>query len=180
MINYGFGVKLDRIQRQDLDYLFKWRNDKRIYKWCRQFAPISRDGHERWFIDQDWSDDISMFAIRPNPTAIVGVCGLTSIDRVNRRAEFSCYIDPDQHKNGYGHMTLLTLFKHGFYDLGLNRIWGEVFDGNPALKLFEKIGMEVEGRRKEFYFRDGQFIDASLVSIGREQFDSVLAKLPVI
>jgi RimJ/RimL family protein N-acetyltransferase len=96
---------------------------------------------------------------------IVGVAGLTSIDRLARRAEFSLYIGPEHHGEGYGRKALIALFTKGFRDLGLNLIWGESFDGNPAIRLFESLGMIREGTRRDFYFKDGRFIDAHLFSI---------------
>lgn len=99
-----------------------------------------------------------------------GVVGLTDIDYVNSRAEFSCYVDPDLQGRGLGRAALLALFKHGFEDLGLNSIWGESFDGNPALKLFESLGMKKDGIRRNFYYRGGRFIDAHLISITRDEF----------
>lgn len=103
---------------------------------------------------------------KDKPTlAMVGVCGLTSIDLHNRRAEFSLYIAPALHGQGFGRKGLELLLTHGFKNLGLNVIWGEVFDGNPAAKLFRRLGFVKEGTRREFYFRDGKFIDAHIVSL---------------
>jgi hypothetical protein len=117
-----------------------------------------------------------MYAVIPNSTPIqtplVGVCGLTSIDWVNRRAEFSLYIDPDRQKDGLGKAALQTLLHHGFMTLGLNCIWGETFDLNPAAKLFEGLGFIKEGSRRDFYYRDGRFIDAHLYSLLRRHWDN--------
>lgn len=101
---------------------------------------------------------------------LAGVCGFTSIDLVNRRAEFSIYIDPKLKGGLLGTRSLKTLLAHGFKNFGFNSIWGETFEHNPAAKLFEKLGFTTEGRRRDFYFRDGKFIDAILVSIKAEEW----------
>lgn len=95
----------------------------------------------------------------------VGVCGLTDIDLVSRRAEFSLYIAPELHGQKLGRHALNLLLATGFDDLGINVIWGESFDGNPAKHLFRKLGMTSEGIRRQFYFKEGRFIDAELFSI---------------
>ena len=95
----------------------------------------------------------------------MGVCGFTSIDHFNRRAEFSLYIAKEHQKHGYGAEALRVLFNHGFLDLGFNCIWGETFEGNPATKTFEKIGMKREGTRRQFYFKNGKMIDAHIYSV---------------
>jgi len=100
----------------------------------------------------------------------VGVCGLTNIDQVNQSAEFSLYIDPAMHRKGYGKAALTTLLKVGFEHLNLNHIWGETFDGNPAMGMFASLGMKKEGTRRQFYYRDGKHIDCHLVSILRDEW----------
>lgn len=173
MLEYGQGVGLRRLEKRDLAKLFEWRNDKEIMKWTRQCAPLHWANHESWFENQSQDPKISMFAIlalwnkeNGNDYEMVGVVGLTDIDLVNRRAEFSCYIAPDSQKKGFGKMALKTLFNYGFTVLGLNQIWGETFEGNPASKTFEEVGMTKHGTRPDFYFRDGKFISADLYGIG--------------
>lgn len=163
-------LTLRRITRGDLHRLFRWRNDPRIYHWCRQFAPLHWENHTHWFEKQAVDSTVSFFTVIDDLQP-VGVCGLTSIDLVNRRAEFSLYIGPEFQGNGYALEALQLLFYHGFRELGLNRIWGETFADNPAMNIFtKKLGMEVEGTRREFYFRDGHFIDAHLVSLRASDF----------
>ena len=44
--------------------------------------------------------------------------------------------------------------------LNLTRIELSVFiDNQPGIRLYEKFGFEIEGRLKQFAFRDGQFVD---------------------
>ena len=102
---------------------------------------------------------------------LVGVCGLTDINLIHRRAEFSLYIFPEYHRRGYAKDALKALFRHGFDDLNLHSIWGETFDGNPALSLFtDKLGMVYEGTRRQFYFKNGKYVDAHIISLTKEEF----------
>lgn len=172
MIDFGHGITLAPLDSGHLARIRLWRNDERIRTWCRQYDLISEQAHSEWFERQAKDPTIRMYAIYDN--GIVGVCGLTSIDQVNRRAEFSLYIDPGRHGNGLGERALKTLLHHGFYNLGLNCIWGETFEGNPAAKMFERLGMKEEGRRRDFYYRNGRFIDARLFSVLRADFDLLL------
>lgn len=98
------------------------------------------------------------------------MCGLTSIDHLHQRAEFSLYVGPQYRKRGYAKETLKTLFSYGFVALNLNCIWGETFDGNPAAKIFESVGMVREGTRRDFYFKKGKFIDCHLYSVKRSEW----------
>jgi len=166
VIDFGFGVALGPVDQEHKDIMRAWRNSYAVWKWCRQHDVISDQDHDRWLKRQSEDPSIRMYLVYADKLSTpVGVCGFTSIDYVNRRAEFSLYIDPQKRGNAYGREALRTLVTHGFRNLGLNGIWGESFSGNPAIKMFKDIGFSEEGIRRAFYFRDGKFIDAHLISV---------------
>jgi len=149
----------------------EWRNNIEIRRWCRQNSVISAIEQENWLKNLHTNPTIKMFGIKSLDNTLVGVCGLTSIDRVNQKAEFSLYIGPEHHGEGYGSHALYLLLQHGFDDQNLNRIWGESFEGNPAQNLFSKSGMRLEGTFKQSYFREGKFIDSMIWAMTREEFN---------
>jgi len=175
MINRAEGVSLRPINRCHMEMLRQWRNDPLIWRWCRQNDLISDIQQERWFEKQAFDPTIKMYLIQADDGALgnpfVGVCGLTDINLWNRRAEFSLYVIPEFQGKGLAKAALRTLCWHGFRNLGLNTIWGETFDGNPAAKMFEELWFQKEGTRKQFYFRNGKFIDAHLYSLSREAYE---------
>ena len=170
MIDYGFGVQLGPISNINPELILKWRNDNRIYKWSRQYEPLESWGHHKWIENLPSKTDVKMYGIfyKNKP---IGVCGLTSIDFINSRAEFSIYIDPKNHKKGFGQKSLMTLCSHGFECLNLNNIWGETFQNNSASKTFEKIGFKKDGTRRSFYFREGKYINSYIYSLLRSEYD---------
>ena len=169
----GSELYLDIIKESDGLLLNKIRNKPEIWKWCRQSTLID-DGQQRKWLDKiSFDPKIQMFSIRNGSHVMVGVAGLTDIDHLNRRAEFSVYIFPEHQRKKYATDALKLLFKHGFYNLNLNCIWGETFDGNPAAQIFTGIGMAYEGTRRSYYFKDGDFVDAHVFSMLRVDFDSL-------
>jgi RimJ/RimL family protein N-acetyltransferase len=170
LVNFGFDVSLNPLDSQYEDLARSWRNDPRIFRWCRQDDLISDYAQSRWFESQSKDPTIKMYAIDHPQHGFCGVCGLTSIDRLARRAEFSLYIAPHFHGKGFGEQALKTLFTHAFFNLGFNLIWGECLEGNRAIRTFDKIGMKREGIRQQFYFKDGRLWDAHLVSMTFDQW----------
>ena len=169
MIDFGHGVTLIKPNASwHLDATFNWRNDYRVWKWCRQNDLLNYKNHTEWFNNIVLDQKIEMYTICDGQP--VGVCGLTDIDRVNQRAEFSLYIAPKAQKQGYAKAALKTLLSHGFMNQNMNVIWGETFKGNHAYGLFLKLGMKHEGTRRQFYFKEGKHIDAHLVSMTRQEF----------
>lgn len=171
MINYGYGVSLSRLQECDKIKVFQWRNDKSIWKWCRQTSPIHWANHCKWFDKQSADPSISMFGIFKSDS-LVGVCGFTDMDYLNRRAEFSLYIGLEYQRKGYAFSALQTLFYHGFADLNFRTIWGETMGGNPAIHLFTKFGMSTDGYRRQFYYKNGEYLDALMLCMTREEFSN--------
>lgn len=152
-----------------LDRLREWRNDDSIRCWCRQVGYISEQAQIKWYNKQESDPTIQMFCMWDN-TKLVGVCGLTDIDLIHSRAEFSLYVGPEFQRRGYAREALSLLFKYGFNELNLNLIWGETFEGNPAFSLFTNTGMTLDGTRREHYYKDGTYIDAHIISIRRSEF----------
>lgn len=152
-----------------------WRNRNEVRAWCRQHTLISKDEHKRWLDGLVNDKTVKMFGI-VHDGVDVGVCGFTSINYINRSAEFSLYIGPEYHKQGFGTAGLNALVKHGFLAFGFNRIWGETFDGNPAVKTFTKVGMIKEGTLRHSYFKQGKFINSHIYSILAPDFFAMIKK----
>lgn len=180
MITYRYGnIGLTYTCPSDRDQFFHWRNNYDIWKWCRQNGPITYSQHSSYWHLVDGCNDKKFFAIvaadgtlgaTPTTFKTVGCAGLTSIDNVNSSAEFSLYIGPEYHRKGYGKTALKTLIEYGFNYLNLNSIWGETFDGNPALKMFLDIGMKQDGTRRGAYYRNGRYINCHLISALRQEW----------
>jgi len=165
-------VRLRELNTSDAEQARRWRNDERIWRWCRQNDFISDLNQRDWFNAQHADRTIKMYAIEVDSNefknVFVGVCGLTDICHVHSRAEFSLYVSPESQGKGIGRAALHALLKHGFMNLNLRQIWGEVFDGNPAMKTFLDIGFEETGHRPEFYFKDGKYLCAHLITLFRD------------
>lgn len=174
MYNSSKKLQLRRIKQDDLYVMFEARNDLAIYKWCGQNAPLHWNNHITWYSWQAADPTVDYFVME-NASGFVGVCGLKGIDLINSRAEFNIYVHPKRQKTGLGEDGLMLLLEHGFSALGLNRIWGEVLENNEkALNLFRRMGFCEEGIRREYYFKDGKFIDSHLISLDRTSFYSAL------
>lgn len=151
------------------------RNNWDVFKWCRQVSPISPEEQQYWFDTLDRNKN-RMFSIYWNASDItnddiwVGVCGLTNIDWVHKKGEFSLYIEPGCRGNGYARDALCALINHGFRDLNLERIWGEMFEDNPAENLFLSLGMKLEGALRNSYYKNGEYIGSYIFSILRDEW----------
>ncbi len=179
-------IALKPVEFEDLQLLKSYRNNPNIMRWCRQYKLLSFHDQKEWYKKINDSDEIEMRVIvakKENQSItnernnlqyiIIGVCGLTSIDFINRRAEFSLYIAPEYQGHGNAKAALIKLFKFGFDDLNLNIIWGESFEGNPAINIFKKMMFE-EGKRRQFYYKNGKYVNAVLYSITKNEYNDFI------
>lgn len=153
---------------------FLWRNDPKIYRWCRQATTITYGQHQEYWqkVDSDPSKQFyGIYHMTTTKTTPIGVCGFTSINGIIRSAEFSMYIATAHQSKGYAKEALVELFSRGFYELGLNKIWGETFEDNPAMMLFNWLGMRKDGLLRDAYFKNGKYCNAYVISILRREWD---------
>lgn len=175
MIDCDLGVLLsDRIPLLARD----WRNQECIRLWCRQTGLITKEAHQAWIDKIKHDKSIQMFGIVAEAEGqldsvgeFVGVCGLTSINMSHRTAEFSLYCAPEYQGSGYAKRALVTLLNYGFNELGLNNIWGEVLEGNPALGVFKRLGFTHEGHLRNMYYKRGRYLGADRVSMLKSEFN---------
>jgi len=171
MIDYRRGVYLRPLDPDNLEIYREERNQPDVRRWCRQTGLIDGNDQKAWYERQRLDTTISMFEIAKKNGDFLGVCGLTSIDSVNRRAEFSLWIKRSEQRQGYARMGLATLLDFAFGGLNLHQVWGETLESNPAYQMFMKMGFRYEGTRRDFYYKDGRFWGAQLVSIKRAEWE---------
>lgn len=162
-------VSLGPIFEEHLEWMLACRNKPEIRSWCRQVGLISLNEHLEWFHSLSGDKTRKMFVLSTK-TEHVGVVGLTSIDYVSRRAEFSIWIDPSYQGRGYAIAGLKAICNFGFRELGLNCIWGESFAGNPGIGIWKRVGFKEDCVRRDFYYKNGEFVNAHLCSLLREEW----------
>lgn len=102
----------------------------------------------------------------------VGVLRLTDIDWVNRNAAVGLDIFEDFRGGGHAKPLFALLCDYCFSQLGMNRLWLMVMDGNDrARSVYEWAGFKVEGRMRSHLFRDGAFVDYIIMGILKEEWD---------
>ena len=101
------------------------------------------------------------------PIYIIQNSGFIAFSKALDEAEIlMIWIDPEQRKNGLANVLLEFVFKE-LKQSGTNQIFLEVaIDNIAALKLYNNHGFKEIGKRKNYYKRDNQNIDAlSLIHI---------------
>ena len=94
--------------------------------------------------------------------ALIGHISVHDVDHLNRHAFIGIFIGGEEHRSkGYGAEAIRLVLGYGFKTLNLHSIMLSVHaDNAPAIACYKKVGFKEAGRRREWIFKDGAYIDA--------------------
>ena len=172
----GEKVYLRALEQEDVnDEYLNWLNDISINNHIRGAArPVSMlDLEEQFENAQKRSNEVN-FAVCDLESGIhIGNLRVRSIELYHRSANIGRLLGhPDFQGGGRGSEALFLGLKFGFYHLGLNRIETGVKATNiAAVRSNEKIGMTMEGVKRQAVFWNGTYYDVLHFSMLRHEFE---------
>lgn len=129
---------LEPLRDEDGDALFDWINDPELVALSAIFRPVTRAEHDAWFAAVRDREDVAIFALREDGR-LVGTCQLI-VDGDEAELRIRIGVSAAQGR-GLGTAAVRELVAHGFAELGLRRIWLQVFAVNArAIRTYEKAG----------------------------------------
>ena len=171
----GDKVYLRSLEESDIDDGWHdWINDPIATQGLFGANPQSREHMVNYYKAQlDLKSNVMLAICDRQTDRYIGNARLSSIDWIHRIAVYGRLIGPPEYRGGgYGSDALVQLLRHGFHNLGLNRIWSIAWGGNElSLGSNDKIGMVREGIARDYCFKNGQFYDGVYLSMLRREFD---------
>jgi len=99
---------------------------------------------------------------------LVGILGLHTHPGLPRRqhaADLGMAVRDDWQGRGIGSALVRAALELADGWMQLRRVSLSVFaDSEPAIRLYRRLGFEVEGTQRQYTFRDGQYADALLMA----------------
>lgn len=107
------------------------------------------------------------FIIKDDTQNIVGECVLSDLDDEVLSLHFRIGIFKQATQNkGLGQWAIASMCEFAFDTLGMNRLELEVFSFNPkAIHVYEKMGFQHEGRKRDAVLSKNGLADIILMSI---------------
>jgi RimJ/RimL family protein N-acetyltransferase len=86
--------------------------------------------------------------------------------------------DVDIRGKGYGTDTIMAVMRYAFEELGLERLDGSMIEYNEAsLAVYvKKCGWKIEGRQRNYYFRNNRYWDKIVVGVTRGDYAELVAE----
>ena len=166
-------IRFRALEREDLKQLRDWRNAPEIFSRVREYRYLNMENQEAWFNSLRDDRKTIMFGVDHSLIgSFVGVCGLTGIDWIGRKAEVSIYIgNKEDRQKGLGLEILNALSKYAFEECNLNRLWAEVFDSNQASRrLFIKAGYKEEGVLLSNAYKNGHYQNSHIYRMLKDEW----------
>lgn len=171
----GAHTYLRAIEDADLEPLRTWRNRPLMRRFFREHREISTTMQRRWFDTKVHNDPATcMFAVcRKGDHQLLGAAGVCWIDWRARSGDFSLYLGADDLyiDDVYAPDAGRVLLAYAFKDLGLNRVWAEIYHTDAAKQaLLPALGFQGEGRHRQTTWKDGRFVDSLFYSVLAEEY----------
>ena len=173
----GKHTGLRAIDREDLPFLLDWRNTPELRRYFREYRELSTAQQNAWFENVTFKDNRTlMFAIVELATSrLLGASGLCYIDWVNKNADFSIYIGANDLyiDDAFAPDAAITMARYAFHELGMHRLWSEIYDfDSPKKCFFEKLGFSMDGRHRQTHWGEGKWHDSLFFGILADEFEA--------
>ncbi|HKX27854.1 MAG TPA: GNAT family protein [Blastocatellia bacterium] len=161
-------VALCRLIPDDAQLLVDWFNDDEIRRILARSSAVTID-QERSYLESFYQPGGPFaYGILPlQEQTPIGFIGLHEVRSDRRAAVFGIFIKSQGwRRRGLGLGASKLLLAYGFQELNLHRIVAITrHDNLPFQSLAPKLGFKREGRLRDFYFFDDEFIDADQFSL---------------
>lgn len=109
-------------------------------------------------------------ATREAPSILLGTVSLRRFHR-DRRAELGYWLGADAWGSGFATEAADAMIDFGFGELGLERIYAQVLEGNDAsCRVLDKLGMVSEGIRRRHIRKGKRLCDVSMFGLLRDEW----------
>ncbi len=152
-------IKIRFAEKSDTKYLIKWLDDPEVLKWFPMCNKIEVDDSVRIWMSYAQYKAVLTAELDDKPVGNALIY-LQPYKKLAHQALFAIILDKDYRGRGIGTKLLDELFKLAKDRFKLKFLHLEVYQGNPAERLYEKMGFVKYGVHKKFLKdTDGTYYD---------------------
>ena len=169
----GERVALHVPGESDLPFVTKWRNHPDVRRWMPRSRPETPDDTEAFYEEFVKGENDSgvplLVCVDGDP---VGMVTLFLVEADSRRARMGAWLTPEAQGQGYGTEAASLLVEYAFEERGLRKLVANArADNDPSRAVIERLGFREEGRQREHYLIEGEYVDRVLYGLLRSEWD---------
>ncbi|NVO21024.1 MAG: GNAT family N-acetyltransferase [Bacteroidetes bacterium] len=169
----GANILLRAPEPTDIDLLYRWENDQRVWHLGNTLAPYSHFEIEQFVLNSAhdiYSSKQLRFMIdwhKASEGAItIGSIDLFDFDPHHRRAGIGILIDEPYRRKGLATEALLLLADYCFHTLNLHQIYCNIENDNQeSIRLFTRVGYKTCGLRKQWILHNKKWCDELMLQL---------------
>jgi RimJ/RimL family protein N-acetyltransferase len=168
----GKRIYLSPVNIDDADIYLKWMNESVARSFGQYPFVVSSKSDLSWLFEPP--PDIQRYAIiLLDDNVMIGCISIQNIDHRNRNAFIGIFIGEEEYRNkGYGAEAIKLMLNYGFNTLNLHNIMLSVqADNSEGIACYKKVGFKETGKRREWVFKDGKYIDVLYMDILAREFE---------
>jgi diamine N-acetyltransferase len=166
-------VSLRAIEPEDLELLYTWENDPEIWEVSHTLVPFSKYILALYIKNSDkdiYESKQLRLMIDTIDGKTVGAVDLFDFDPYHSRVGIGLLIqNKEDRSKGYASAALELLIAYCFNKLNINQLYVNIETENKiSLHLFEKLGFQICGTRKEWLRTDTGWMDEVMLQLIRQ------------
>lgn len=139
--------------------------------------PSSREGVRAWTESQskrsEGGDEFRFVIEALESGDMVGTLNTHTINQRVGTFMYGIAISPERRRKGYAAEAVRLMLRYYFDEKRYQKVSAEVYSFNaPSIRLHERLGFTLEGRLRRMVYTAGQFHDALIYGMLREEFDA--------
>jgi diamine N-acetyltransferase len=158
----GKHINLRALEPSDLEFLYQLENNPEVWEISGTTTPYSRHTLQN-YLDNAHRDIYEVKQLRLTISAIssqtLGFIDLFDFDPRHRRAGLGIVVLEEKNRNkGIGTEAISLMCDYAFTILDMHQIYAHVLEDNAAsIRMFQKLGFEYTGVRKDWVLSEGVF-----------------------
>ena len=173
-------IYFEKLSISGLEEMHAYSIDERLYEFF-EFKPFKTINETKNYINKllnkrmsyegDQKQGMYWFVRRVSDKKLLGTACVVNIDYSRKSLEWGYGIDPNYWGKGYILQIQESLKEYIFSKLIFNRIYGNTFINNKrAISSLISTGMKEEGIARQYYFKNGKYIDSWMYSMLRKDY----------
>lgn len=158
----GKHICLRALEPEDLEFLYSLENNTDIWEISGTSTPYSKHLLTQ-YLENVHRDIYEVKQLRlticDTKDTVVGLVDLFDFDPKNHRAGVGIIVLENAERNkGYGGEALHLLEEYSKLTLGLKQLYANILvDNEASIHLFEKMGYQLVGTKKDWIFSNGAY-----------------------